>query len=117
MRRRRVLAALPLAVALPACLDGGGETIDVSGADAMIAVAVDEEFPGTVVLDADCRDGANSVEPGEELLIEREYDDEDCSYELHVDGESARRETVDATESVTLRVTERGSITGATAPA
>ncbi|WP_255190652.1 hypothetical protein [Natronobeatus ordinarius] len=83
----------------------------------MIAVTVEEEFSGTIVLEADCRDEASQLEPGDELRIEREYDDEDCSYDLRVDGESARQETVDATESVKLRVTESGSIAGATVPA
>ena len=117
MKRRSFLATLPFAVALSACLDGGRETIDVSGEDAMIGVTVEEGFSGTVVLEADCRDEASQLEPGDELRIEREYDDEDCSYDLRVDGESARQETVDATESVKLRVTESGSIAGATVPA
>lgn len=83
----------------------------------MIAVTVEEEFSGTAVLEVDCRDETTHLEPGDELRIEREYDDESCSYDLRIDDESVRRETVDATESVTLRITERGSIAGATAPA
>ena len=106
-----------MAVALSGCLDDGRETIDASEADAMLAVTVEEGFTGTVVLEADCRDEPSRLEPGDELRIERDDDDEDCSYDLRVDGKSVRRETLDPTESVKLRVTERGSVAGATVPA
>ncbi|WP_117363967.1 hypothetical protein [Natrarchaeobaculum sulfurireducens] len=104
-------------MSLSACLDGGRDTIDASAEDAMLAVTVAAEFMGTVVLEADCRDETYHLEPGDELRIERAHDDETCSYDLRIDDDTVRRETVDATEAVTLRVTGSGSIAGATAPA
>ncbi|MFW6265634.1 MAG: hypothetical protein ACOC2A_02540 [Halanaeroarchaeum sp.] len=129
MRRRRLLAGLGTGlVALAGCTsrDGDGATATepeptesptrtsdpsvLGEGSTMLSVLVEVGFSGEVVLEADCREEAYVVEPGEPVELVREEDGESCPVRLLVDGEPAIDRTVEGYEQHEVTVTEDGEV-------
>lgn len=76
----------------------------------LVEVVVGHAFSGEVVLQAECRGEAFSVQAGQSVQVAREEDAETCGISVSVDGEQVFRENVEDYESVTLTVSSNGEI-------
>lgn len=130
MKGRRSFALTLLALGIPGCSrdDGDGlrggtaepdDDADRSPGDCwpemcagstLVAVTVDANFEGQVVLTAGCREGNRSIPPGDRETVVREEESESCSITLSLDGEIVYSDEIPGHQRTSLTVTETGEI-------
>ena len=117
MKRRILLSTAPLLIGISGCIEGSEENAQTdrdnevwpAGAN-LVSIYVNEGFSSKLILEADCRDGKFSIEPGESLSIDREIDGESCRFQLLHDDEVIYDGHVSGATSYSLSVEEDGEI-------
>ena len=128
MKRRQLLSLLALSTSFAGCIennpsDGATETETPypEGVTAncwpsrcegskLVEVVVAHDFSGDVVLQAECRGEAFSIQAGESVQIDREENAETCRINLSINGEQKFSNNIEDYESVTLTVGPNGEV-------
>jgi len=112
MKRRSLLSVLPLAIGFAGCTDSNSNSDNYTQREgsSLVRLSVEDGFPNKIVLEADCRDERFSVEPGEELTINRESDGEECSIRVLTNDEELYSAHISDYRNDRLTVREDGEI-------
>lgn len=133
MKRRTLLSTIPLFTGISGCVNTGGDAntngegnqtdgannsiseedsklYEYQEGNSLVDVAVHEDFNGSGVLEADCRDEDYSIKAGEEFSIDRKEDGESCSFQLYTSGKEEYGKGVSGAGRLELEVTGEGNV-------